>query len=57
MSSINGEDTEKACFSMTGMLLGSVRRCLSAERKPVRVEVYGTTSSVMYDGACPFTAR
>ena len=42
-----GADTEKALSPHERDVFGSVRRCLSAERKPEREEVYGTTSSVM----------
>ena len=52
-----GGDTKKALFPQDRDAFGSVRRCLSAERKPVREEVYGTTSPVMKDEACVFMAR
>ena len=42
-----GAHAEKALFPHDRDVFGSVRRCLSAERKPVREEVYGTTRSVM----------
>ena len=42
-----GANTEKALFPLDRDVFGSIRRCLSAERKPVREEVYGKTSSVM----------
>ena len=42
-----GAGTKKALFPQDRDVFDSVRRCLSAERKPVREEVYGTTSPVM----------